>query len=128
MEDKFELWEPGKEAINKYLQGFSDGYDGLVITLGDIDSGNLLKIKFNTYFAFRSTNESFRLKSLYERASIRAPFSNGINISINSEFLNWVKAETHGIYNDMPLVHYLICSNDDITDIVSAETPTIERA
>jgi hypothetical protein len=124
MKDNFTFWEPGKGITeNKYLEGINDGYEGLVIFLKEMNqSEKVLKISFNTYLTFRTSNESYRLKTL----SLNHQFVNGINVSYNSEFLDWFKSETHHIYDESSPVHYLICTNDDITDVISFNEPVLE--
>ncbi len=128
MKDSFKFWEPGRgKTENKYLESFSTDYDGLTILLkGSNTNEKALKITFSNYLAFRTANESYRLKSLHENKSYRCSFVNGINISNDSEFLDWFKSETHDIYNESLPIHYLICTNDDITDIISFDEPILE--
>jgi hypothetical protein len=122
MKDIFRIWEPGQEIIkNKYLEGLYNDHEGLKILLREMgENKKVLQVTFKTHFAYRSVNESYRLKSLGEDE-----FENGINYSNDSKFLRWLKEETHNIYDDLDLTHYLICTNDDITDIISAEEPIL---
>jgi hypothetical protein len=122
MNDIFEIFEPGQELVrNKYLEELHQNGIELILIISEIDSQKKLKITFANHFTYRSTNESYRLKSLYDRN-----FVNGINYSKNTKFIKWFKEETHGIYDGINFVHYLICTNDDITDIISADAPTFE--
>ena len=122
MPDIFEIWEQGKSiAENKYLQSIRYESGILIIALKGLNEDDpVLTITFKDHFSFKSTNESFRLKSLYQNK-----FQNGVNYTHDSSYLQWIKEETHGIYNDLNLTHYLICSNDDITDVISASAPIL---
>jgi hypothetical protein len=122
MNDIFEIWEPGQELVkNMYLDELHDDHQGLTLILSGLNSEKKLKINFLTHFTYRSTNESYRLKSLHDHS-----FVNGINFATNTKFIKWFKEETHGIYDEMNPTHYLICTNDDITDVISANEPTFE--
>lgn len=122
MADTFEVWEAGRSiSENKYLESISYKAGKLVIRLkGTEENAHILTITFNDHFSFKNTNESFRLNSIH-----RDKFQNGINYSRDSGYLRWIKEETTGVYDDMDFVHYLIGSNDDITDVISASAPVL---
>ncbi|SDH66169.1 hypothetical protein ACRQ5D_19520 [Mucilaginibacter sp. P25] len=122
MADEFNVWEQGNSiAKDKYLDNISYNDEGLTITLKSINENDpILKVTFKTHFSFRNTNESFRINSIYNDK-----FQNGINYSTDTQYLRWIKEETHSIYNEAGLVHYLICSNDDITDVISSSAPVL---
>jgi len=122
MIDVFEIWEPGKSITeNKYLEGISYHDGNLIISLKSLNEKDpVLNITFKNHFSFRNTNESFRLKSLYNDK-----FQNGLNYSNDTRYLRWIKEETGGAYDDVNPIHYLIGSNDDITDVISGSAPIL---
>ena len=122
MIDVFEIWEPGKSITeNKYLEGISYHDGNLIISLkGPKEKDPVLNITFKNHLSFRNANESFRIKSLYKNK-----FQNGLNYSNDTSYLRWIKEETNGVYDEINPIHYLICSNDDITDVISGSAPTL---
>lgn len=121
MKDVFETLNSEIDVTNKYLQGIYDDINRLRVILKGIDEDDKkLQITFRSYISFRTANESYRLKTLYE-----SKFKNGLNYSSNSKFIDWIKEESRGIYDDLNMIHYLICSNDDITDVISFDEPVI---
>ncbi|HEX8020802.1 hypothetical protein [Mucilaginibacter sp.] len=122
MIDVFEIWEPGKSITeNKYLEGISYLDGNLIISLKGLNEKDpVLNITFKNHLSFRNTNESFRIKSLY-----KDKFQNGLNYSNDTSYLRWIKEETNGVYDEINPVHYLIGSNDDITDVISGSAPIL---
>jgi hypothetical protein len=51
---------------------------------------------------------------------------NSFNISHNSEFLEWFKNDSAGMFDDWSLFHIAISNSDNIIDVISNQHPVIE--
>jgi len=111
----FESWELIKDLPNDlYFYGLEDTSDSLIILLKSINEGRILKLIFEGVLTYRVTKEAGRSKTLYENKSLR-----GFQIATKSEYLQWFKEESSGMFEDDDLRHYYICNTDNILDIVS---------
>jgi hypothetical protein len=114
--DNFEIWKPADD-INEDIYFYELQQDGeaLTVSLKKLDlEGMTLVVKFNDVLSYMITNESGRLKTIHEVPSFR-----GFRYSMESAFLRWFKQESGGIYEALPLKHYLIYNIDNVIDVIS---------
>lgn len=121
--DVYEEWELIESPLTEfYLYELNDGFDGLRIVLRELGSSNKkLEIFYSNFSGYRLTEESGRLKTLYENDTL-GPF----NKTSSSDFISWFIEESRGIPNEHNLVHYNILSSNKILDIISNQEPVVK--
>lgn len=124
MTDQFEPWLPVEGLIaNLYLQSLTlNGNELTLMVSTSIDDGNRwLKVSCRNCFTYRFSQETARLRSL--GTSIIG--GNPLQRSSKSDYLNWYKQESEGLWEQYNPVHYLIlCS--EIVDIICDPEPHVE--
>jgi len=117
-------WEPtpGLPRVlnpNSIAQDFGKN-GGLHITLVEPHTdGKAFRIDFVRALAFRSANESFRLKIL-ESLRNELPWPT-FNVE-DSEWVQWFHEQTFGAYRDWPVQHFLFVG-EDVIEVLSTEAP-----
>ncbi|NQX42973.1 hypothetical protein SAMN05421820_11418 [Pedobacter steynii] len=121
--DLYEEWELiASPLLEFYLYELNDGFDGLKIILRESGQSNRrLEIFYSNFLGYRLTEESGRLKTLYENDTL-GPF----NKTNASEFISWFIEESRGIPNEHHLVHYNILSSNKILDVISNKEPIVK--
>ncbi|MBB5649129.1 hypothetical protein [Pedobacter cryoconitis] len=121
--DVYEEWELIESPLTEfYLYELNDGFDGLKIVLRELGSSNKkLEIFYPNFLGYRLTDESGRLKTLYENDTL-GPF----NKTNSSEFINWFIEESRGVSGDQSLTHYNILSSNKILDVISDQLPVVK--
>ena len=104
------------------MHELNDGFYRLKALLQDIGPSNkILEIFYSSFLSYRVTEESGRLKTLYENNSLGA-----YNIAKDSSFLRWFNEESHGVFSEEVLLHYNVISSNKIIDIVSSHPPVVK--
>jgi hypothetical protein len=99
----------------------SDYERGFQLTLAEPHAeGRVFTVAFEKPLAFRSANESYRLK-LIELLHTELPWPT-FKVE-NSEWLEWFHDQTLGIYRDWPVEHFLFVG-EDIVEVLSSREPT----
>lgn len=121
--DFYEEWTPVNAGfLEFYLYELNEGFEGLKIVLREIGASTRgLELFYSSFLGYRVVDESGRLKTLYENNTFTS-----FNITSSSEFLDWFKEESRGMYNDNDLKHYSIVSSNKIVDIISIGDPNIK--
>jgi len=127
MDYKIEKWMPILDVPPKlYLEGLHDDYDGFRLLLkGEDLSGRFLKIEFTSHVGYRNIDESYRLKTLERFPILTSQWP--LFVASNDEFINWIcfeSAET--INNKLSHKNYIICTPNDIVEVISNEEPVVE--
>lgn len=121
MEEKYERWNPLKELPNNPF--FYDMYlkEGkLIVLLKQYDFvDRCLKIEFNNPLAYRIVIESARMKTL-DNSSIYTFCKTDA-----SKFLEWFDEESYGIFDDLLKYHYMVCTSDNIIDVIAQLDPEV---
>jgi hypothetical protein len=122
--NNYNIWKPIDEIPYDDLYFFksNDHLGKLQIwlkVLGNEDE--MLEIKFNGVQAYRIVQESARLKSLGEYASLRK-----FRTSTDSEFLKWFEEESIEQFSDWGLVHYILCNIDNVIDVITGLPVSVE--
>jgi hypothetical protein len=131
MENKdkiFERWVPEAcnipKAIN--IDGVYDDYEGFRVLIRAAEGAErVYKIKFETYLGYRNIDESNRYRSL----ELFPCNSNEWCLfkTYNSDFINWIKNESGGKYDDDQIIHFAILTQNDILDILTLKEPTLKE-
>lgn len=120
-------WEPIHGMLSQlYVESLSDDYEGLKIILkgGDI-SDRLLKVRFTSHLGYRNVDETYRLKTLDEHPILTEQWP--LFKSIDNDFVQWMLSESYGTLDaSTPYINYIICTPNDIVEIVSYEEPIVE--
>jgi hypothetical protein len=114
------LWPP-----NLYVQGLHDDYEGFRIVLENKDGGGeVYKIVFASYLAYRNMDEGDRLRGLSLLKKTRD--KTGIIYKVEeSEWVKWFKEENSGKYDVEDIYHWAIVTPNDWIDVLSLEPPTV---
>ena len=97
--------------------------NGLTIILKCMKTNNKVKFFFPSVFSYRVTNESFRLKTL---DGFGKTWPNLVSIIDDSIFLKWFHEESHNVYIDDGLKHFLIFTGEEFIDIINHKPPSVE--
>jgi hypothetical protein len=121
--ERFVKWEP-ISGLPRNLDTpslLSDYEKGFQLTLAEPHAeGRVFTIVFEKPLAFRSANESYRLK-LIELLGTELPWPT-FKVE-NSEWLKWFHDQTLGIYCDWQVEHFLFVG-EDIVEVLSNREPT----
>jgi hypothetical protein len=126
-ENKIAKWEPVANIPSQlYLEGLHDDYEGFRLFLkGKDTSDRILKIQFTTYLGYRNIDETYRLKTLQKHRILTTGWP--LFISKDDDFIAWIITESTGtVDNSKPYFNYIICTPNDIVEVVSDETPIVE--
>ncbi|WP_158800303.1 hypothetical protein [Pedobacter sp. L105] len=121
--DIYDEWELIESPLTEfYLYKLNDGFDGLKIILKELGTSNKkLEIFYSNFLGYRVTDESFRLKTLYENTTLGS-----FNKTNSSEFMSWFIEESRGISENESMIHYSILSSNKILDVISDQVPTVK--
>ena len=124
--ERFVRWEPtaGLPRVldpNSIVQDFGKR-GGLHITLVEPRTdGRAFRFDFIRALAFRSTNESFRLKMLEALQDVLPWPTFKVE---DSEWVEWFHDQTLGVYRDWRVQHFLFVG-EDVIEILSTEAPAL---
>jgi hypothetical protein len=123
MTEQWVKWEPIAGLAEHYnIDEVLNTVDGLSIVLSKTDGNNDVKIRvtFDTIEAYRSTYETFRIK-------ISDQYMGWTFFRIeNSEYLQWLSEQSHGMYDDFKFLHFAIATDDTVLDIIAKHEPKVE--
>lgn len=132
MNEQWIKWEPIKGlSANYYVDSISDNMKGFKIVLSEAkNEENKVHIIFkDSIYAYRSTEEGFRLEMLYSlKAKYGAKFySEWSFFKINdSIYLKWLSEQSYGITDRLNPIHFCIFTMNFILDIVATYEPKVE--
>lgn len=123
--EKWNAWNPVENIpASLYLEELKDSHLGLSLHLKESSSSQLaLHVFFDSAISYRNHNEGDVINMLSQQG---AETNNPLCIVENSDYLKWFHNESCGIYKSKKLVHYLFLTPDDIVDVLSAYSPTVE--
>ena len=120
--DKYDEWKPIVVSTNSIdMRSLYHEAGKLILLFDEWPGKSPFKISFESYFAYRVTIESGRIKSLNN------PTLKMFSSTKNSEYLTWFRDESSGIYDDEDIIQYTILYQDGITDIITSCLPMVER-
>jgi len=131
MKEYWKRWNPIKLNKDMYKACYAQviDIDGLEINLVFNATEDLLNIKFvNTVLAYQNIDEGRRLKMLeYLSNNYDSQFyAEWTLFEIeNSSYLNWFHNESFGIHKDEGISHYMLLTENDVIDILSAYEPDV---
>ena len=120
-------WKPTHDIPQQlYLEELCDNYDGLTLLLkGKNTSDKLLKINFTTRLGYRNIDETYRLRTLNLYPDLTAQWS--LFKSKDDSCINFIVSESTGtIETSEPYINYIICTPNDILEVVASEEPSVE--
>jgi hypothetical protein len=122
--ENLEKWEPILGLPKKlYLDGLSDGENGLCLKfVGEVDSPVLL-VNFESALSYRNTDEGDRLKFLNE---LSGQLEWSLYFVRGSEYLSWFSDQSYSIRDSECIKHYLFFTPNDIVEVLSAEDPVVK--
>jgi len=124
-EEVYRVWAPVPEVPRiMHCRALHDDYEMFRVLLrsGKPDDP-VLRILFEQVIAYRRTDESYRLNTIY-RLKGRLPCP--LMVVEGSSFIAWLLEESTGVLDGRPLVHYALMSSDECIDIVSEVPPRVE--
>lgn len=102
-----------KQVVTRFIE-----CDGRIeIILGD-KSGDVAKVEFDSYIAFRNIDESFRLRTWNDHTGFPGTYEN-LGVVENSKWCKWLVEESCGVLSFDTLTHYTIYTGMDCIDIVA---------
>jgi hypothetical protein len=106
-----------------FLVSLGDDEDALRVTLVAEESPDRqLLLLFRAPIAYRVMDESYRLRTWQEAGLSRRTT---LLTVLNSHFTAWLVAESCGVLDDQPLVHYAVFTDNECLDIVSQFPPEV---
>lgn len=99
---------------------YSSGSLELILSSGDSEEGNKVKVLFYWIYSFRLTDEGDLLKMQQEQ---NGEMRTGFYIVENSKYLEWFNEQNGNVHDGM--VHYMLSTVDDVIDILASITPSI---
>ncbi len=122
MGEIYKKWIPVENIDNEmWAEAIHDDYEGLRILLkGNTPTSAVLNIRFPQYFAYRNTDESYRLKLWQEGVFDDIKWS--LFTTKESRFIDWVFEQSQEIYSKSDMSHYLIKTGADVIEVVTNQT------
>ena len=121
MTEKYTRWDPIMDLPNNpffYEMYFKKGKQVVLLKQSDLVD-RCLKIEFNNPLAYRIVIESGRMKTL-DNPSIYTFCKTDA-----SKFLEWFDEESYGIFDDLLKYHYMVCTSDNIIDVITQLDPEV---
>ncbi len=124
-EEYYHIWEPIKGIPSElFVEALHDDYEFFRILLkGKSPQSKMLRIYFDSIFAYRNLDESYRLRTWNKFKGDRP---SSLFIVENSKWLKWFHEESQGLYHENPIKHYAIHTVQDCIDILSEYEPLVE--
>jgi hypothetical protein len=118
-------WQPLADIPAKlHLDSLQDDFTGLKLILStEHENTPALIVLFEHYFSYRNTDESERMKTL-NRYPILTSGKYPFFVLEESDFIEWLKRESLDTL-DENLKHFIICTPNDIVDILSIDMPVV---
>ena len=119
----YNKWEPVAETVDElYFHELHNGSGKLKILLKKFGQDEVtLVILFDGTLTYRVAQEAARMLTINDNAPMPL-----FSVSTNSEFLDWFKEDSGGMFNDWSLMHISICNTDNIIDVITNQYPQVE--
>ncbi len=123
---KYRAWNVVGDEIPAHVvvEDLRDEHDGLVIQLRAEDGTVGLKVSFDQVVAYRNIDESYRHRTWRSENWPKA----SMLVVENSHWVEWLRAESDGVLDEIELKHFAIFTSDDCIDIVTKAEPKLEIA
>ncbi|CAI2719481.1 hypothetical protein [Nitrospina watsonii] len=123
----YKAWKPFQDIpAPLYLESMVKDGDGLRLVLFDGSvEGRRLRIHFKEVLAFRSANEKCLLKTWEENESWEG-HSSLLTVE-DSEFVEWLHAQSFGMFSDRRITHYAVYTPEDCLDILTDQKPIVDQ-
>lgn len=122
MKDIYNEWRPVPEIKNEmWVKSLHSQNEELEVLLqANGPNSPILSIKFEHYYLYRNTNESYRIR-LWEQGRFNLTKSNWqFCITTSSELIDWLSEEEGPVFLDKKeMTHYLIKTYTDVIDVVT---------
>ena len=129
-DEKWFKWEPSVNLKPNYdVISINDNMDHLKILLFSVDRKQKMSVIFGSSWAHKKSYESFRMHliaQLSERYGDEFYTKWSFFKIENSNYLNWLSAESSGWTDMLNLNHFVIMGIDFIVDVVATEEPTFK--
>ena len=122
--EKYKKWNPIKDIPDTLvLFGLHDNYEGFRILLRERKSSGVMRIFFNSFFAYRNTDRNYLSRTMLEgKKFVKWP----LFTVKNSMFLQWFHEENPDKqFNEKP-IHYAIITPNNCIDVISNSLPKVE--
>ena len=121
----YKKWVPIQDIPSAlYVEALHDDYEFFRILLKGKDSqSKMLRIFFDSIYAYRNVDESYRLRTWNFFEGDRPSSLYTVD---NSIWLKWFHEESQEVYIDRPITHYAIYTGQDCIDILSEFEPSVE--
>lgn len=132
MAEQWVRWRPIEGLSSKYyIELIEDNFNGFKIVLSDAnDEKNKINVIFeSSVHAYRSTDESFRqstINIINEVYGIQFYSEWTFFKVVDSEYIQWLSAQSYSIAESEPLIHFSFLAVDSIVDVIAAYEPKIE--
>ncbi len=132
MQEKWIRWEPISNLSAKYyIDSISDNIKEFKIVLSEYrDKKKKVQVIFkNSVDAYRSTDESFRLGTIYNLGDQYGKkfYAEWTFFKvINSTYILWISEQSFGITDSLSFIHFSFIAEDSILDVVTTYEPRVE--
>ena len=122
--EKFKKWIPIKDIPGTLvLFGLLDNYEGFRILLRDEKTHDVLRILFDSFFAYRNTDAGYLSSTKHERKKfVKWP----LFIVKNSRFLQRLHEENPNKQLNVEPIHYAIVASNHCIDVISCSLPKVK--
>ena len=132
MTEEWIRWEPIEGLGQKYyIDAIIENKDGFTIILAEFEETHKkLRVSFG-YFsdAYRNTYETFRADlthNLHKKYG-KDFYANWSFFKVNnSEYMHWISAQSSGISDCVPFVHFSFLLIDSVLDVLATKEPKLE--
>lgn len=122
--EKYKKWVPLKDIPDIFvLFGLHDNYEGFRILLRDGKSSRVLRIRFDSFFAYRNTDRGYLSRTMLEgKKFVKWP----LFTVKNSSFLQWFQEENPDKQFNKKPIHYAMITPNNYIDVISSSLPKVE--
>jgi hypothetical protein len=100
--------------------------DGLLELRLESEGGGKLRVRFDSYLAYRKLDEGDAMSILRDIQAGGVPGKSFYRVE-ESEFVAWFMAQCFSSRAHQPLTHFCILTVDDVIDILARDPPTTEK-
>jgi hypothetical protein len=124
-EEYYKKWEPISGIPSElYVEALHDDYEFFRVLLkGKSPQAKMLRIYFDSVYAYRNIDEIYRLRTWN---NFKGERPSSLFIVENSKWLEWFHEESQELYLEHSIKHYAIHTVQDCIDILSEHEPLVE--
>ena len=129
--EKWSRWEPITGLTARYyVDGVVDTIDELIVRLvSDQDQSIGVEVVFDSAWAYRLTNESFRLSLIYQLGLKYGEdfYTKWAFFKVDeSDYLDWLSRESYEFSESAEMTHYCLMGLESFVDIAASEDPVVK--